>query len=231
MDLIPTQTVSERLNWYAEQSMLRSSIQLIPYVGGALDTLLGEHGRKIREGRINHFIASATERIERLELCADVGTSEELYDLISKSIESAVKTRSADKRKRFAEIFAKQISKSEGWEEAETAIRFLDDLSDLHIFIMKIALSAPVCSDPFDGLKVITLSSDPYGKDSAQPPLKLTESLIEFTKIAISMGCSELVAKGLLHDESVGRYDAKALDYLTSTDLASWLMDWIEIDS
>jgi hypothetical protein len=41
------------------------------------------------------------------------------------------------------------------------------------------------------------------------------------------MICSELVARGLMRDIGIGRYGSKAMELLTSTDLAKWLIDWI----
>jgi hypothetical protein len=44
--------------------------------------------------------------------------------------------------------------------------------------------------------------------------------------ISLRLACSELVARGLLHDEGVGRWDSTAMTYFIATDLAAWLANW-----
>lgn len=41
------------------------------------------------------------------------------------------------------------------------------------------------------------------------------------------MACAELTAKGLLHDEGIGRWDTGSMMYFVPTDLAEWLSGWI----
>jgi len=39
--------------------------------------------------------------------------------------------------------------------------------------------------------------------------------------------CSELISKGLLHDEEAGRFNTKGVEYFVPTDLATWLLEKI----
>nr|MDA3797992.1 hypothetical protein [Kiritimatiellia bacterium] len=158
----------------------------------------------------------------------DLEPSEELFDFLIQSFESVIKTRSGLKRQRFAEIFAKQIVKQSDWEEAETATRFLQELNDLHILILQEAITTLPCSDPFNGLRVIALNENPLGNESENPPKEITKSLSSYSKLALRMGCAELMSKGLLYDEGIGRLSVKALEYLAPTELADWFINWIK---
>jgi hypothetical protein len=48
-----------------------------------------------------------------------------------------------------------------------------------------------------------------------------------YSTVALRLACSELTARGLLRDEGVGRWDAIAMNYFVSTDLATWLQNWL----
>ena len=213
---------------YAEQIALRAMAQAIPYVGGAIDTLLGGHGSKIQEKRLRHYLDIITHRLEKLEASGEIQPSEELFDFLIKSFDSVIKTRSAIKREQFAEIFSKQITQQNKWEEAETVTRLLNELSDIHIFILNEAISTSTCSAPFENLRVITFNAKSFGEDSDHPPKIITQALPSYSELALKMGCSELMSKGLLYDEGIGRWDTKAMEYLVPTELADWLISWIK---
>lgn len=221
------ETMSKAVEKYHDTTILRAAIQAIPYVGGPIDTLLGGQGSKIQEQRLTHFLNEISSKIERLETKRDLVPSEELFDFVVSSFDSVIKARSEDKRKRFAEIFSKQIEKQENWEEAEAASRFLNDLSDLHILVLKEAVTTTPCSTPFTGLRIICFKSTPVGYDSQYPPKILVNELSSYSELALKMACSELMSKGLLYDEGVGRWDTKAMEYLAPTELADWFIDWI----
>lgn len=219
--------ISKALQKYHEKTVLRAAIQVIPYAGGAIDTLLSGHGNKIQEERLSKFLEEIRERVEKLESQQDMEPSEELFDFIIQTFGLVTKTRSENKRKRFAEIFAKQVKKQHEWEEAETATRFLADLNELHIQILLEAISTTPCSKPFSGLRVISLKPNPAGNEEENPPKVLAETLSSYSALALRMGCAELISKGLLYDEGVGRFDAKAMEYLVPTDLADWFVSWV----
>ena len=44
------------------------------------------------------------------------------------------------------------------------------------------------------------------------------------------MVCAELVSRGLLYDEGIGRWDVKSMEYFTATKLAEWWLKWIIAD-
>ena len=212
---------------YGEKTSLRASIQVIPYVGSALDTLFSGKGAKIQQQRVEVFLAELDERLRKLEGFTDLEPTGELLDLFTNVLDGVVKTRSSVKQKYFASVVSNRVSSSGNWEEAETAARLLKDLEEMHIRVLTFSMSAPVSNSPFDGLRVVTISDNPHGDVGQQRPTSLVQAFPEYSVGALRMVCSELVSKSLLYDEGVGRMDTKAMEYFVATDLAKWFISWI----
>jgi hypothetical protein len=137
------------------------------------------------------------------------------------------RTRSDQKRSRFAEIITNQVAKPTPWEEPENAVRLLSDIEDIHIEIIEAALGAPIAEGAFSGLRVISLDAEPIDSGKQGAPVSLLASFPHYGTAALRMACAELTSKGLLHDEGIGRWDMGAMKYFVPTDLAEWLSGWI----
>jgi len=212
---------------YRDRISLRTAVQAIPYIGGALDTLLSGHAGKIQEARFQSFLEELDSRLHRLENIAEVEPDEEFFDFMLNVFDGVLRSKSKEKRAHFASIVANQVKNKREWGEADTAIRLLMELSEIHVVVLREALNAPVCGPPFDGLRVISLVEQPLGEKNGKRPLALTEVLPEYTNLALRMACSELASRALLHDEGISHWDIGALEYLVTTNLASWFIDWI----
>lgn len=209
---------------YSDKFLLRAKIQLIPGIGGALDTLLSGLGGKYQFDRIEHFLGELDERLKRIETLNVIEPTEPLYDLMMQVFDQVIKTRSEEKRQLFANLVANQVLNNGIWDEAETATRLLADLADLHIKLLKIALGVPKCKGVFDNLQVFTLTVIGMPENG---PTDIRHLFPELSIAVLEMACSELIAKGLLRDEGLGRFDTKSMEYFTATEMAQWLMDWI----
>jgi hypothetical protein len=212
---------------YSKKTALRATIQVIPYVGGALDTLFSGKDAKIQQQRVETFLSELDERLKKIEGLTDLEPTEELLDLFTSVLDGVVKTRSSAKQKYFASVVSNQVSSARNWEEAETATRLLKDLEEIHIRVLTFSISAPLCDSPFNGLQVVTISEKPHGDEKQQQPTSLAQAFPEYSVDALRMVCSELVSKSLLYDEGVGRLDTKSMEYFVTTDLAEWFINWI----
>ncbi len=221
------QALSAASEKYAEVTLLRASVQIIPYIGGALDTLLSGKGSEIQRQRIEHMLKNLSERLSKIESAKVLEPTEEFYDLSLAVFDGAVKSRSEEKRNRFASILVNQVKKEAAWDESEMAVHILNSLEDIHIQVLDLALSAPECTAPFGGLKVIALENKQSRSVGEVTPLCLSTHFKDYTTDRLRLICSELMSKGLLHDEGVGRMDAKAMEYFVATSLAEWFLSWI----
>lgn len=211
---------------YVQRTKTRAAVQAIPYIGGPLDTLLAGRGTKIQNERLEHFLSELSSRLNNLELAPNID-EDALFDFAMEAIEKAVKTRSKEKRELFAKIMASQVTNPEEIEYAEMALRIVDELDPIHFKILKQALSAPECGSPFIGLKIVMAKSAGIAEDSGNyhRPLILKDKLQEYPIEAIQYAISELMSKGLLHDEGVGRRNTNAMEYFIATDTARWISE------
>lgn len=220
---------------YGDTATIRAIIQAIPYIGGSLDTLLSAAGQKWRVERAEHFFKELDEKLRALSSppkLKDVASSEELHDLVHFALEQVIRIRSSEKRKKFASIVCRQIAEAPAWDEAEQACRLLADLTDTDLHVLMTAVNAPVCGHPFDGLRVSELphykSLSEVTSATAHSPIKLADHLPSLTSAAINISCASLIARGLLHDEGVGRIDTTVMMFVAPTASATWLLTWIK---
>lgn len=223
----PASEISKLQQRYSDIVILRASVQAIPYIGGSLDTLLSGRAAQIHLERVEKFASDLAHRLAAVESAVANLNDEAFADLMLSTFEEVARTRSDQKRSRFAEIITNQIAKPTSWEEPENAVRLLSDLEDIHIEIIEASLHAPAAEGAFANLRVISLNTEPIDSGMQNAPISLLTSFPRYGGAALRMACAELTAKGLLHDEGIGRWDMGAMKYFVPTDLAEWLSGWI----
>lgn len=212
---------------YSQATKFRASIQLIPGIGGALDTILAGLGSKWQQDRLVAFVEILDERLRKLEASGtkipSLEPSEPLYDLVMQVFDQIVRTRSARKREAFAAIVERQIIDTQPWEDAEAAARLASQLSDLDVAVLSAAVHAPLCESPFDGLAVVTI----YTRNLGGGITLLQDVVPGFPDHAFQLSLATLVAHGLLHDEGIGRLSVGAMGYFVATNLGKWFIRWL----
>jgi hypothetical protein len=209
---------------YGELTLVRAAVQAIPWVGGTLDTLLSGRGSKIQYERVIHFLGELDARLHQLEAVGGIN-EEGFYDLMLNVFDSVIRARSEKKRARFAQLVTNQIAFARSWEDAEMAASLLRDLTETHVAILEAASRAPVCEGSFKGLRVVTLHKEEKAFGASSLPRQ--DALASVKAEGIRMACSELVSRGLLLDEGVGRLDTSAMEFFVLTDLGRWFLDWL----
>ena len=215
---------------YNSNWQLRSLIQAIPVVGGSLDVLLSGVGANYQYERIEHFVSELQTRLSRTEkilTIKDIQPSEPLYDYIMQVFDSVRRTRSTVKRQRFADMVARQVVRQTQWDEAEMAIGLLDSLSELEMEILVFAKAVKPCGAIGGLARAVTVAEKPWGSDEGKAPPKLQDHFPNVPIAVLRAACSELVARGLFHDEGIGRVGAGALEYFVITEFAEWFLAWI----
>jgi hypothetical protein len=211
---------------YAESTSLRALVQLVPYVGGSLDMLFAGAGSKIQISRIEDLLRQLQDQFSKLQARPEYD-EEELFDIVIMAMENATKARAAEKRKIYASIVVKHVSENRDIEESEMAMRVAASLEVVHLKILHLAYTSPLCGAPFDGLRVLTISERAAQLAGENMPFMLIEKLPEYPESILRNACAELVSKGLLYDEGIGRWDTKAMEFLATTAAGVWLLSWL----
>lgn len=219
--------ISKLRQQYSDIFVLRASVQAIPYIGGSIDTLFAGRAAQIHLQRVEKFAINLADRLAAVESTTANFDDEAFADLMRSTFEAVARTRSDKKRSRFAQIIANQVENPMMWEEPENAVRLLSDLEDIHIEIIVTALGAPTAEGVFSGLRVVSLAAKPLEGEKQNTPVSLLALFPHYGSAALRMACAELTAKGLLHDEGIGRLGVGSMVYFVPTDLAEWLSSWI----
>jgi hypothetical protein len=213
---------------YSEYDVFRAGVQLIPYIGGPIDTILSGRASRIQLKRLEQFVLDLRSRLELVEIInADV-LGDEFADFMLTTLEKVWRARTVEKRRHFANVVSRQVIEAHSWDDADMALRLVSELENIHIDVLEVVLSATNSAGAFEGMKVVALdielTDDVIGNFSYSLMSRLGT---KYSGVALRLACSELTAKGLLHDEGVGRWDTKAMTYFVATDLASWLSKWL----
>lgn len=211
---------------YGDSTSTRSLVLAIPFVGSSIDLVLSKNGQEYVIRRIQTFLEEIQVQLKDIEENTfKINDEEALFDLFQTAYENVTKSRSKDKIKRFARLVSNCLISEIDWDEAEAAIRLISDLTDTHINIIKFAVSIPASTnEAFKGLRIISISK----KENEFNVPSLRGELSHLSDAAIKMYCSELISKGLLHDEGIGRWGTGSLELLIPTELADWLLIKIE---
>lgn len=213
---------------YVENSGLRAVVQLIPQVGGAIDALLAGKGAAIQQDRLNRFLETLDHRIRVIENKSSDSwstESEELFDFVLITISDAIKIRSAKKMSYLAGLAASQVVHPRAWSQAEAAERILTSLDDVHIEVLLEVSNAPEILGVWNGTRVITINNPE--DNSAINPTYLPDILPGYQLTMLRLACAELLAKGLLLDEGVGRLSVRSMTYFVISDLGKWFLEWL----
>ncbi|MEA3195492.1 MAG: hypothetical protein QOD26_3825 [Betaproteobacteria bacterium] len=79
-------------------------------------------------------------------------------------------------------------------------------------------------TNAFENIRVVTLKRASNKMNDAV----LEAALPDVPLNSIRAICAELVARGLMHDEGIGRWDTAALEYLALTDFGQDFLEWVE---
>lgn len=126
--------MNEILKKYSESPRVRALVNIVPYIGGALDVLLSEKGAKWRQDRMKRLLSQLEAKVELLgeqnyKLISKKMEQEDFYDLFIQAMESSMRTRHKEKIDYYANIlFNHAIIEAEKDTnlDSELVIRTLD---------------------------------------------------------------------------------------------------------
>jgi len=125
------------LEKYNDNPQLRALISLVPNIGGAIDILLSEKGAKWREERLQKLLKELDAKIDLVKSneyfdanMKERLVSEEFYDLLVQSMNSAIKTRQSQKIEMYANILLNHIINANNKNySSELMVAILDSLT------------------------------------------------------------------------------------------------------
>lgn len=194
-------TAEEVAKRYSELSSVRAAVQMIPYVGGPLDTLLGGFGAKLvqeRQAEFLHQLHLEMSRLNKEKVDEEFLSSEEFLDFLLRALTWAVRTSRTERIALLARAVSSAACKDWGRNRIDDAEALLDlaaslnveDVRTLHVFVERYT-SVPT----------------EVGEDWDQNDLRRFKvaGLEEYMKDASERTLMRLQARGLIR-EIVGTY-------------------------
>jgi hypothetical protein len=191
---------------YADQTVIRSLINGIPYVGGSLDLLLSSSGQNFVIRRIEKLISELNEQIGQLnesKINHDFLETEEGFDLMIKAFNSASRTRQNEKLKLYAKIIKGALTEGKEYqeEEPELYLQIIEELSVKELRVAKCLYELKEVKTENSENENINLNSDNINNDA----LWLSHKYPEFDKEELVSIFVRLERTGLIK-ELVGNY-------------------------
>jgi hypothetical protein len=225
---IPTVFDESKKSTYESWTVARTAVQLIPLVGGPIDTFFAGAWQEEKEARLTAFLNVLSERLAGVESKAEHVHGAEFRNHLFSALEFSVRAQTKSKAARLGLVVANQAANAREWAEADTALRLVADLDDVHAAVLRAVKQAPVCDGPFAGLRVVSIgASQDWAADLKQPPARIETLLPGFSMLTVQMACAELVARALLIDEGLGRMDTRGMELVRLGDLGAWLLGWL----
>ncbi len=181
---------------YAQNYELRSMVQLLPYVGGALDTILSAEGNRIQKERLERFLEALNEGLNKLDeakIDKVFLESEEFFSLFQMTIEKVIRNYEKEKTRYFKNIFINSIKrgKSKTYYK-EGFIDIIANLSAIHIAILKYYFEKIECFKREKRQSVMFTS-----------PNELYQKFNDVIPTYLDAYCNNLLSNGLLRVTAV----------------------------
>lgn len=126
---------------YADNTILRSVVSMLPSVGGGLDIILSAKWNSFHERRVEHLLILLSNDLESLEnkVNEEYLSSEEFYDIIFQILSESLKTRLDQKREIYSKIIRDSISLQSTTMKTESILEIVSNLYEMDLaFIFKI---------------------------------------------------------------------------------------------
>lgn len=227
--------IQKAVTSYEGNVPLRSLMQLIPTIGGPLDSLLAWKGAQLREQRLNDFIEETTRTLAALDSAAVQYTdfeSEEGADFLMLALQVAVKHRSKRRIAALADVIAKKVMNFGDWNEAEEALLAVDDLHDFELMLIHRSGEFKLTQGTFAGTstfhvgdQVIHFGTRVVYENSE--PKTLTTEFPDAEPLQLRLAVNRLQRLGYVRDEGVNRWSKEPGTHLGFTSQADWLRRWI----
>jgi hypothetical protein len=133
--------MNKAIEAYNKYPAIKAAIDLIPYTGGALNSLIDGYGNKTRQIRLNQMLTIFDNLVKDSGISEqeleDKITNEEFYDLFLHAAESCIKTRHEIKIKAYSNLLFNQINQSDtSTISSELMVTTLDNLTIDEIYYL-----------------------------------------------------------------------------------------------
>ncbi len=136
-----TDKLSKAKEEYARKTGWRALVNLIPYIGSSLDVLLTAKAQEVTQQRIESLVSEVSNQLKLIEeskVDKSFLDSDEWYDLVFRTFEKAIRTRSTEKIQLYSKILVGTLISPENREHSEGFLDILADLSETEVKLARL---------------------------------------------------------------------------------------------
>lgn len=130
------------LQKYSEQTLIRSAIAAIPYVGGALDILMTSKIQNKTLERFQYFVDNLKEQIgglDKAKIDSAFLESDEFYDLFLQTSNLVTKTRLEEKIRAYSRILTSSLYlDNDNKIKPEDILNIVKELTESDIYLIRV---------------------------------------------------------------------------------------------
>jgi hypothetical protein len=205
-------------------SVLKGTISAIPVIGGALNELIFEARSRLQQQRLNAFFQALATDVEALESrMLDRGfiASNEFSDLLEDICQRVARTGSEKKREHFRHVLLGALQGTHDSDFSSYFLGLVSELSDTQVTILQRFVPYLVRKQAYEA----------EGRRLEVEPIDYNEGRWSLAPEVAKQVVQSLIAKGLLFDDSLGRFDTPAFTIIKPTELGGRFVAWLKADS
>lgn len=210
-------------------SVVKGAIGAIPLVGTALNEVVFECRGRIKQGRVNRFIAELTKYMQEVtenQINYPHIKSEEFSDIFESILKRIVYNKSEEKMHRFKNILIKNMMVISNSDYSETFLDIVSKINEKQIEIL----------DIYRKIECKELISDDNLKERHVIDGNFVEKLSKYRSFkyydlaqsTYNFYVQDLISKSLLVDDGMGRVGSGPFDILKVTEFGIEFLKFIE---
>lgn len=202
-------------------AVLKGTITAIPYVGGVIDEVLFEARARNQQDRLNALFSQTKLDVEELgeeKLDKEFIHSERFVELVEEICTRTAKTASETRRARFRKIFVDLLQGKNDDDFELLFISFISTMSEGEIKVLA-------------GFMPFLEAQRQAGAEGR----RLEATSLDYSKPMFGVGGEvarqcilALISRGLLLDDSLGRFDTSPLTIVVPTELGERFSNWLQ---
>ena len=171
----------------SENPLIRATIQSIPNLGSALDTLLFHKAQKIKEQRLQELLTTLKNSMSKLDgskIDKDYIQSEEFLFIVEQIFIKYVQESHTQKREYYRNILVNSSTKTFSGYHKEVLLNIMSNLSEFHLTLLT---NITECTSSSGVISARSLQKIGYGKDVTNHLMFLSSTGVvdRFTEVSV----------------------------------------------
>jgi hypothetical protein len=201
---------------------LRGAIGMVPYIGTMLNELLFDARSRLKQERLNAYLEGVAEDVEKLKeeaIDREFLASEKFSDLLEDVLIRVARSNSEQKRAHFRSLLVGAFQGRYDPDFSPMFVALLSEISDAELKVLEqfINYQKKKIELEQEGKKVdlgpIDYGARPWGFDGA-----VAKAIVQ-----------SLISKGLLSDDSHGRWGGKPFTFVSPSELGGRFLAWLHV--